>query len=38
VYEKLGWQAVPIVRRIYRYHGTIGCVVNVLGRRRGEPR
>jgi hypothetical protein len=34
IYEKLGWKVVPVrVRRLYRYHGTIGCVVNVLGRR-----
>jgi hypothetical protein len=33
VYERLGWQVERIrVRRIYRFHGTIGCVVNVLGR------
>lgn len=34
VYRKLGWEVVPIhVRSLYRYHGTIGCVVNVLERR-----
>jgi hypothetical protein len=34
VYEELGWTVLPVrVRRLYRYHGTIGCVVNVLGRR-----
>ena len=33
VYEKLGWQVKPVrVRRAYAYHGTIGCLVNVLGR------
>ncbi|HEY5960430.1 MAG TPA: hypothetical protein VIV60_27945 [Polyangiaceae bacterium] len=33
-YRKLGWEVVPIhVRSLYPYHGTIGCVVNVLGRR-----
>ena len=32
-YRKLGWQVVPIhVRSLFPYHGTIGCVVNVLGR------
>jgi hypothetical protein len=37
VYEQLGWQVVAVrVRRIYRYHGTIGCVVNVLGRGPGS--
>jgi agmatine/peptidylarginine deiminase len=34
VYRKLGWEVVPIhVRSLYAYHGTIGCVVNVLGRK-----
>jgi hypothetical protein len=34
VYEKLGWTVLPVrVARLYRYHGTIGCVVNVLDRR-----
>lgn len=34
VYRRLGWQVVPIhVRSLYTYHGTIGCVVNVLERR-----
>jgi hypothetical protein len=34
IYQRLGWKVVPVrVRRLYRYHGTIGCVVNVLGRR-----
>jgi hypothetical protein len=33
-YRKLGWAVVPIhVRSLFTYHGTIGCVVNVLERR-----
>lgn len=33
-YRKLGWEVIPIhVRNLYPYHGTIGCVVNVLERR-----
>lgn len=33
-YRKLGWDVIPIhVRRLFPYHGTIGCVVNVLQRR-----
>ena len=33
-YRKLGWDVVPIhVRALYPFHGTIGCVVNVLSRR-----
>lgn len=33
-YRKLGWEVVPIrVRTLFPYHGTIGCVVNVLARR-----
>ena len=33
-YRKLGWKVVPIhVRSLFAYHGTIGCVVNVLARR-----
>ncbi len=33
VYRRLGWEVVPIrVRNLYTYHGTIGCVVNVLER------
>jgi hypothetical protein len=32
-YEKLGWDVRPIrVAQIYAYHGTIGCLVNVLAR------
>ncbi len=34
IYEGLGWEVRPIrVRGIYAQHGTIGCLVNVLGRR-----
>lgn len=34
VYRKLGWEVVPIhVRSLFPFHGTIGCVVNVLARR-----
>ncbi len=33
-YRKLGWVVVPIhVRSLFAFHGTIGCVVNVLERR-----
>ena len=33
VYEKLGWEVHPTrVKAIYPFHGTIGCVVNVLAR------
>jgi hypothetical protein len=33
VYESLGWQVRPVrSRALYAYHGTIGCVVNVLAR------
>jgi hypothetical protein len=33
-YRKLGWVVVPIhVRSLFPFHGTIGCVVNVLERR-----
>jgi hypothetical protein len=33
VYESLGWQVRPVrARRLYAYHGTIGCLVNVLAR------
>jgi hypothetical protein len=33
-YRKLGWQVIPVhVRSLLAYHGTIGCVVNVLARR-----
>jgi hypothetical protein len=34
IYRKLGWEVIPIrVRGLYPFHGTIGCVVNVLERR-----
>jgi hypothetical protein len=33
VYERLGWSVIPVsVRALYRHHGTIGCVVNVVAR------
>ncbi len=33
VYESLGWQVRPVrARKLYPYHGTIGCLVNVLAR------
>jgi len=33
VYQSLGWQVHPVrARKLYAYHGTIGCLVNVLGR------
>ena len=33
VYARLGWQVRPVqVRGVYPYHGTIGCLVNVLSR------
>ena len=33
-YRGLGWEVIPIhVRSLFAYHGTIGCVVNVLERR-----
>lgn len=33
VYEKLGWSVNPVaVRDLYRHHGTIGCLVNILAR------
>lgn len=33
VYERLGWEVRPVaVRELYRHHGTIGCLVNVLAR------
>jgi hypothetical protein len=33
-YRRLGWVVVPIhVRTLFPYHGTIGCVVNVLARK-----
>ncbi len=32
-YARLGWEVRPIrVRHVYPYHGTIGCLVNVLAR------
>jgi hypothetical protein len=35
VYESLGWQVRPVRSRgLYAFHGTIGCLVNVLGRGR----
>jgi hypothetical protein len=33
IYESLGWQVRPVrARKLYPYHGTIGCLVNVLAR------
>lgn len=33
VYESLGWQVRPVrACALYAYHGTIGCLVNVLAR------
>jgi len=33
VYEDLGWKVKPVgVRAAYPYHGTIGCLANVLAR------
>ena len=33
VYQSLGWQVRPVrARHLYAYHGTIGCLVNVLAR------
>jgi hypothetical protein len=33
IYESLGWQVRPVrARHLYAYHGTIGCLVNVLAR------
>ena len=33
VYAELGWEARPVPSRsAYPYHGTIGCLVNVLAR------
>ena len=33
VYESLGWQVRPVrARGLYPWHGTIGCLVNVLAR------
>ncbi len=35
VYERLGWEVKTVrVRALYPFHGTIGCVVNVLARER----
>lgn len=37
VYERLGWSVIPVsVRSLYRHHGTLGCVVNVLSRAHGD--
>ncbi len=34
VYAHLGWQVRPIrVRNVFPFHGTIGCLVNVVDRR-----
>lgn len=34
VYESEGWEVRPVpVRSVYRFRGTIGCLVNVLERR-----
>jgi hypothetical protein len=36
VYESLGWRVKPVRSRVlYPYHGTIGCLVNVLARGPG---
>ena len=36
VYSALGWQVRPVrARGRYAWHGTIGCLVNVLAR--GDP-
>jgi hypothetical protein len=33
LYERLGWEVKPIrVREVFPFHGTIGCLVNVLSR------
>jgi hypothetical protein len=33
VYESLGWTVKPVrARGLYPFHGTIGCLVNVLAR------
>lgn len=33
IYASLGWRVVPVrSRALYPYHGTIGCLVNVLAR------
>jgi hypothetical protein len=35
VYEGLGWRVIPVpARGLYAFHGTIGCLVNVLARGR----
>ncbi len=32
-YERLGWEVRPVhVRSVYAFHGTIGCLVNVIRR------
>jgi hypothetical protein len=34
IYASLDWEVRPIrVGRVYPFHGTIGCLVNVLGRQ-----
>ena len=36
VYESLGWRVNPVrARGLYPFHGTIGCLVNVLARGAG---
>jgi hypothetical protein len=36
-YRRLGWEVRPIhVRDAYRFHGTVGCLANVLERRPGR--
>lgn len=33
-YESAGWKVRPVpVRTVYKYHGTIGCLINVLQRQ-----
>jgi hypothetical protein len=33
VYARLGWEVRPVrVRSVYAYHGTIGCLANVIAR------
>jgi hypothetical protein len=33
IYESLGWRVRPVrARKLYPFHGTIGCLVNVLAR------
>lgn len=34
IYEKAGWEVIPIpVRSVYKFRGTIGCLINVLERK-----